>query len=136
MVLVVTGIAAAGIATDAAATPRPDNASLYLISPVDGQRVRSAFWCRFGLRNMGVAPAGISQANTGHHHLLIDTDEQLDPATPIPADAKHVHFGAGQTEVRLDLARGYHTLQLVLGDGNHMLLTPSLVSRRIRILVT
>ena len=50
----------------------------------DGATVKGAFWCRFGLRNMGVTQAGSNAANSGHHHLLIDVNEPLDPNEPIP----------------------------------------------------
>jgi Domain of unknown function (DUF4399) len=120
----------------ASATPAPKDAYLYIIWPSDGERVRSPFWCRFGLRNMGVTHAGDATANMGHHHLFIDVDEPLDPSQPIPSDKKHVHFGAGQTEARLELPPGPHTLQLVLGDANHIPFDPPVVSRRIRIIVT
>ena len=71
---------------------------------------------RFGLKGMGVAPAGIAFDNSGHHHLLIDAD--LPPLdAPFPTDAQHVHFGKGQTETTIELKPGKHTLQLVLGDS-------------------
>lgn len=117
-------------------TPSPKDTLLYIISPRDGERVRSAFWCRFGLRNMGVTHAGDATPNLGHHHLLIDVDEPLNPDEPIPSDKKHLHFGAGQTETRLDLPRGRHTLQLVLGNAEHMLFDPPVASRKITIYVT
>jgi len=116
-------------------TPAPKNAYLYIIWPTDGERVKGAFWCRFGLRNMGVTHAGDATANMGHHHLLIDVDEQLDVNQPIPSDKKHMHFGAGQTEVRLELPPGPHTLQLVLGDADHIPFDPPVMSRKIRITV-
>src|SRR5689334_10878718 len=81
----------------------PRDAYLYFISPSDGDTVKRAFWCRFGLRNMGVTHAGDSFANSGHHHLLIDTDEPISPGEPIPQDRKHLHYGAGETEVRIEL---------------------------------
>ena len=127
--------AAAAAVSPAAATPRPQDASLYIISPNDGERMHGPFWCRFGLRNMGVAPAGMEAHNAGHHHLLIDVTEPLVAGEPIPADAKHIHFGAGQTEVRLDLPRGHHTLQLALGDANHVPFDPPLVSRKVHVIV-
>jgi Domain of unknown function (DUF4399) len=117
------------------ATPAPKEAYLYIIWPNDGERVKSPFWCRFGLRNMGVTHAGDTTPNLGHHHLLIDVDEPLDPGQPIPQDKKHLHFGAGQTEARIDLPPGPHTLQLVLGDANHVPFDPPVVSRKIRIVV-
>lgn len=53
----------------------------------------------------------------------------------LPADENHVHFGGGQTEVSLDLALGQHTLQLVLGDMNHVPHDPPVVSDVITITV-
>ena len=120
----------------AGTTPASKDAYLYIIWPTDGERIKGAFWCRFGLRNMGVTHAGDKTPNTGHHHLLIDVDEALDPNEPIPSDKKHMHFGAGQTEVRLELPPGPHTLQLVLGDADHIPFDPPVVSKKIRIVVT
>jgi hypothetical protein len=119
----------------ALATPRPHDAYLYIIWPQDGASIKGAFWCRFGLRNMGVTHAEDGFANAGHHHLLVDVDEPLDPKQPIPSDKKHLHFGAGQTEARLELPPGRHTLQLVLGDAKHYPFDPPLVSRKIAITV-
>jgi hypothetical protein len=115
--------------------PAPKDAYLYIIWPQDGATIRGAFWCRFGLRGMGVTHAGDTYANSGHHHLLVDSDEPLDPNEPIPSDKKHLHFGAGQTEARIELAPGRHTLQLVLGDAKHYPFNPPLVSKKITIRV-
>jgi hypothetical protein len=119
----------------AAATPAPSDAVLYIIWPRDGAKLKGAFWCRFGLRNMGVTHAGDATPNAGHHHLLIDVTEPLDPNLPIPQDKNHLHFGAGQTEARVDLPPGKHTLQLVLGDANHVPFSPPLISKKITITV-
>jgi len=111
-----------------------DDAALYFISPEDGDRVTSPVTVRFGLTSFGVAPAGIEKANTGHHHLLIDTDlPKLD--SPVPSDDHHRHFGGGQTETTIELAPGEHTLQLLLGDYAHIPHNPPLISRRITITV-
>ncbi len=118
-----------------AQTPAPADAILYFISPRDGERISGAFWCRFGLRNMGVTHAGDATPNMGHHHLLIDVDEPLDPNEPIPQDRKHLHFGAGQTEVKLPLKPGQHTLQLLLGDEAHVPHNPPVISERITVTV-
>ena len=101
-------------------TPAPDNAYLYIGWPNDGEVIKAQpFRVWFGLRNMGVAPAGVTKENTGHHHLLIDVD--LPPADqPIPNDRNHLHFGGGQTETTLELPPGQHTLQLVMGDHAHV----------------
>ena len=77
-----------------------------------GHCYQSAFWCRFGLRNMGVTH-GDDFDNSGHHHLLVDVSSPLEPNEPIPQDKNHLHFGAGQIETRIELPPGKHTLQLV-----------------------
>ena len=121
----------------AVAQPRtmPETARVYILWPGDGQVIRGGFWVRMGLVDAGIAPAGVEKANTGHHHLLIDTD--LPPLDqPIPNDRNHLHFGLGQTEARLDLPPGRHTLQLLLGDETHTPHQPPLYSRRITITVT
>jgi Domain of unknown function (DUF4399) len=113
----------------------PKDAKLYFITPRDGQIIRGGFWCRFGLRNMGVTHAGDDYQNSGHHHLLVDVSEPLDPKEPIPQDKSHLHFGAGQTEAYLDLPAGTHTLQLVLGDAKHYPFDPPVVSSKITVRV-
>ena len=117
-----------GLTIALAETAPPPNASVYIISPKDGDTVTSPFRVQFGLSGMGVAPAGIDTPNAGHHHLLIDVDESLDPSEPIPQDKKHLHFGAGQTEALIELSPGKHTLELVLGDWSHHLFHPPLTS--------
>ncbi|WP_257167169.1 DUF4399 domain-containing protein [Bradyrhizobium sp. SRS-191] len=113
----------------------PKDAYVYFISPTDGDTVKSPFWCRFGLRNMGVTHAGDSFSNTGHHHLLIDNDEHISPGEPIPQDKKHLHYGGGETEALIELPPGKHTLQLVMGDGMHFNFDPPLMSKKITIIV-
>ena len=99
--------------------PSPSGARAYIISPVNGAYVPTTFTVRFGLEKMGVAPAGVDKANTGHHHLLIDAS--LPPLDkPIPNDENHLHFGGGQTETTFTLPTGRHTLQLLLGDASHL----------------
>jgi uncharacterized protein DUF4399 len=110
----------------------PPGAKVYFISPADGATVPLTFNARFGLENMGVAPAGVDKANTGHHHVLIDV--ALPPlGEPIPNDENHLHFGAGQTEAMITLAPGRHTLQLLLGDANHIPHVPPVFSQPITI---
>jgi len=144
-----TGIAAvllaAHIATAATAqhahshadlTPAPEGAEVYIVLPTDGATVTNPVTVIFGLRGMGVAPAGIEAPNTGHHHLLINVDPaQIDLTEPLPADDQHRHFGAGQTQVTLDLPAGTHTLMLVLGDHFHVPHDPPVMSAPITITV-
>ena len=89
----------------------------------------------FGLSGMGVAPAGIEKKNTGHHHLLVDLDQSPAMGMPVPTDDRHRHFGGGQTEVTLDLPPGEHSLQLLLGDHNHIPHDPPVMSETITITV-
>jgi hypothetical protein len=114
--------------------PAPPDARVYFVGLDDGSVLPQKATIRFGLVNMGVAPAGIDRPNTGHHHLLIDT--KLPPLDePIPNDFNHLHFGAGQTEATVTLSPGRHTLQLLLGDENHVPHNPPIMSKQIRIYV-
>jgi hypothetical protein len=115
--------------------PMPPDAKVYIIWPHNGQVIEGgAFWVRMGLSNAGVAPAGVDVPNTGHHHLLVDTE--LPPLDqPIPNDRNHLHFGAGQTEARLELPPGRHTLQMLLGDATHTPHDPPVYSEKITIIV-
>jgi Domain of unknown function (DUF4399) len=116
-------------------TPSPKNAEASIIWPPDGTVIEGGrLWVRMGLKNMGICPKGIDMPNVGHHHLLIDTD--LPPMDQqIPSDRNHLHYGAGETEARLELAPGKHTLQLLLGDQNHIPHDPPVYSKRISITV-
>jgi hypothetical protein len=110
-------------------------AQVYIISPADGAEVSSPFTVQFGLQGMGIAPAGIEFAGTGHHHLLIDAAELPPKGKPIPADEQHRHFGKGQTETQLTLPPGKHTLQLLFADHLHVPQDPALASKQITITV-
>jgi hypothetical protein len=131
------GAAAIGFAADAQEskrTPAPSGAYVYFHYPLNGSTVLSRFKVRIGLRNMGVAPAGTQRAGTGHHHLLIDTElKSFD--VPIPNDAQHLHLGNGQTEVEVTLPPGRHRLQLVVGDHDHVVHRPPVISAPITITV-
>jgi len=112
----------------------PEQATAYIVSPADGATVSGPVVVVFGLKGMGVAPAGTDKANTGHHHLLIDAElPTMDQ--PLPASAKLIHFGGGQTQTSVELEPGTHTLQLVLGDKNHIPHNPPVVSEKITITV-
>jgi hypothetical protein len=111
----------------------PANANVYIISPADGATVQSTFTVKFGLKDMGVSPAGIEKKNTGHHHLLIDKDALPALDRPMGGDVKH--FGGGQTETTLTLPKGKHTLQLILGDHHHVPHNPAVFSKKITITV-
>ncbi len=118
----------------AAQTASPPNARVYFINLKNGQHLKSPVLVQFGLSGMGVAPAGSTNANTGHHHLIIDADTP--PAgMPIAMDEKHRHFGGGQTEISVPLMPGNHTLQLVLADGGHIPHNPAVVSEKISVTV-
>jgi len=137
-VVAIAAVALASIATFAWAqerTPAPAGAEVYIISPKDGATVKSPVTVEFGLKGMGVAPAGVKFENTGHHHLLIDTDIPADQNAPLPTSDNVRHFGKGQTETSVELKPGKHTLQLVLGDDKHTPHNPPVVSKKITITV-
>ncbi|MEM1398794.1 MAG: DUF4399 domain-containing protein [Pseudomonadota bacterium] len=123
-------------------TQAPEGASVYFVNLNDGDTVASPVKVIFGLTGMGVAPAGVEWDGTGHHHLFVNrppfgegelgADETI---YNIPADDNHMHFGGGQTETVLELSPGTHTLQLVLGDQNHIPHIDPVVSEVISITV-
>ena len=129
----------AATATAAAAaqerTPSPPGAKVFILSPKNGATVTNPVVVKFGIKGMTLAPAGTHEPNTGHHHLLIDTDPPADLSKPLPATDKIVHFGKAQTETTLTLPPGKHTLQLLLADGNHIVHNPPVMSKKITITV-
>ena len=130
-------ILAAALALPLAAAerqPSPPDVKVYIVWPRDGQVIKGGkSWLRMGASNVGIAPAGVEKANTGHFHVIVDADPP--PGQPIPNNKNYLHFGGGQTETTLDLRPGRHTLQLLLGDAGHVPFDPPVMSRRITITV-
>jgi len=120
--------------TALAQTPSPEGARVYFIEPAEGSEIEGPVKVTFGLSRIGVAPAGTDKPKTGHHHLLIDTKLE-DYTSSIPKDDKHLHFGGGQTETVITLTPGKHTLQLILGDKDHIPHSPPIQSEIITIFV-
>ncbi|WAJ37187.1 DUF4399 domain-containing protein [Pseudomonas sp. GOM7] len=116
-------------------TAAPEGAKVYFIEPADGATVGQTFTVKFGLQGMGVAPAGVDVAGTGHHHLLIDVDKLPPMNAPLPMTDAIRHFGKGQTETQVTLPPGKHTLQLLVGDKNHVPLDPPVMSEKISVTV-
>jgi len=125
-------LAAVSAAAEVQRTPAPPGAKVYFIQPTDGATVPETFTVKFGLENMGVAPAGTDKPATGHHHLLIDRDL---PPLDQPMGGDIMHFGGGQTEAQVTLPPGQHTLQLLVGDKNHVPHDPPVISDKITITV-
>ncbi len=115
--------------------PSPAGAEVYIVSPKDGAKVKGPVTVVFGLKGMGVAPAGIKMENTGHHHLIVDSDAPADLSLPLPATEKVIHFGKGQTETTLTLPPGKHTLLLVFADFLHIPHEPAVISKKVSITV-
>jgi hypothetical protein len=133
MLLVLAGAVSA---QEVPLTPSAEGAEVYIINPGDGDTVASPVIIQFGLRGMGVAPAGVDLPDTGHHHLLVDLDiAEVDLALPMPPSDNLLHFGGGQTETMLELEPGTHTLQLVLGDLSHIPHDPPVISEAITVTV-
>ncbi|MEQ7918837.1 DUF4399 domain-containing protein [Xanthomonas sp. WHRI 1810A] len=122
-------------AADVPLTASPAGAEVYIISPKDGATLNGTFKVQFGLKGMGIAPAGVDMPDTGHHHLLIDVKDQPSMDAPLPTTDNIRHFGKGQTETELTLAPGRHTLQLLVGDKNHIPLNPPVESQKITVTV-
>ena len=121
-----------GLAAEAI-SPAPDDAKIYIINPTDGATVPETFTVQFGLSGMGVAPSGVEEENTGHHHLFVDVTNYPDFTAPLPTTDHILHFGGGQTETELTLTPGEHTLQLVLGNFAHIPHDAPVISEKITI---
>ena len=128
--LMATAIA---IASDLPVSPSPEGAELYIVSPKDGDTVGTEVTVVFGLKGMGVAPAGVEKENTGHHHLLVNQATMPEPGKPMGNPP--LHFGNGQTQTTITLEPGEHTLQLILGNHLHIPHDPPVVSEMITITV-
>ena len=136
VILITLGMLAAVQVQAVERTPAPKDAHLYIGWPNDGEAIPAGhpFRVWFGLRHMGVAPKGVNVPATGHHHLIIDAE--LPPFDQqIPSDRNYLHFGAGQTETMLELPPGKHTLQLLMGDYNHIPHNPPVYSKKITVYV-
>jgi hypothetical protein len=136
-IVVALGVCLMAVCTVAADRTAPfSGAEVYFIAPQNGAKVHSPVTVKFGLKGMGIAPAGVKFDNTGHHHLLVDTDlSELKLDAPMPATDKIVHFGKGQTETTLTLTPGKHTLQLIFADYLHQSFDPPLTSKKITVTV-
>ncbi|MCH9693999.1 MAG: DUF4399 domain-containing protein [Gammaproteobacteria bacterium] len=115
-------------------TAATNGARVFFITPEDGATLTNPINIDFGIEGMSVVKAGDNAPDSGHHHLLIDTDLP-DVNLPIPADANHVHFGDGSTSTEVTLAPGEHTLQMLLGDHLHIPHDPPVVSAVITVTV-
>jgi hypothetical protein len=116
----------------ASITRSAEGADVYLISPAAGAIGLSPITVVFGLKGMGVAPAGVEHDGAGHHHLLVDADPP--PAgEPIPEDDQHIHLDGGETQLTLELPAGEHTLQAVFADHAHRPHDPALMSPRVKV---
>ena len=108
---------------------------VFFINPSDGDVVTSPVAIKFGVTGMEIVPAGIDRPESGHHHLLVNVDELPNMKMPIPADINHLHVGKGQTEPTIELPKGKHTLQLLLGNYLHVPHSTPLISKKIEIIV-
>ena len=133
--LVVAAALSASAAEPGLSTPSAPGATVYFISPTNGEVVSPTFTVRFGLKGMGIAPAGVQFDASGHHHLLVDQATLPGMTQPLPTNEHVLHFGKGQTETQLTLSPGEHTLQLVLGNHLHVPHTPPVVSDKITVTV-
>ncbi|MFT5893871.1 MAG: hypothetical protein ACI8VW_000737 [bacterium] len=133
LICIATTFSATTMSQDLPIRQAPEGAKVMIVSPAGRATVEAEFTVIFGLEGMGVAPAGIDVAGTGHHHLLVDQVE-LPPASQ-PMGNPPMHFGKGQTQTTLTLEPGTHTMQLIMGDKFHVPHGPAVVSEKITITV-
>lgn len=136
VIVPIFGLVLPALAQQVTPLAKPEGATVYLITPKNGETLSNPVTVRFGLKGMGVAPAGVENPKTGHHHLLVDKDlKDVDLKAPVPFTDETRHFGGGQTEAILELKPGTHTLQMLLADHRHISFDPPVVSEKITITV-
>ena len=114
-------------------TPSPEGAKVYFLDLKDGDTVKAPVLIRCRVtEQMGIAPALADWPDTGHFHIIID-DKPPNPNKAI--HKKHIHLNRGQTEKTVNLTKGEHTLQLVMGDYSHIPHDPPVMSERITVTV-
>lgn len=105
-----------------ASCEKKSDTGVFFVNLANNDKVPSTFLVQFGVKGMEIKPAGtdIENRHAGHHHILIDNPAGGIPeGQVIPADAKDIHYGKGQTEGVLELSPGKHTLTLQFADGAH-----------------
>jgi hypothetical protein len=115
--------------------PATAGAKVFIVEPSNGATVPTTFTVKFGATGVEIAPAGTDKPNSGHHHLLIDTETLPDFHAPLPTTPTLLHFGKAQTETQVTLTPGKHTLQLVLGNYIHVPGDHPLISENITVSV-
>jgi Domain of unknown function (DUF4399) len=92
--------------------------SVDFIEPKNGAVLSSPFKVVFAVSGMEVSPAGELKPNTGHHHLLINS-QAMPQGEVIPFDDTHKHFGKGQTDTEVTLPPGHYKLTMQFANGAH-----------------
>ena len=115
----------------------PDEVTLAFANLKDGDEVSKSFRVKFVITGMRVKPAGEDVPNSGHHHLLIDVDEDDMPdlGLPLPKNESVYHFGKGEKSAVITMPPGEHTLQLLFADYRHVPHDPPVMSEKITITV-
>lgn len=112
----------------------PSNAKVFFLKPSASETISGPVKVEFGVDNIEIVPSGQDTPLSGHHHIIINADlPNMD--LPIPADENYVHFGDGSSKTTLNLEKGEHTLQLILGDYLHIPHDPPIYSEKITIIV-
>ncbi len=92
---------------------------VYFVSPLNNSVQQGDVHVVMAVDGMRVQKAGELQKGSGHFHIIID-GEFVPAGDIVVKDAAHMHFGKGQMETTLNLAKGKHTLTLQFADGHHI----------------
>lgn len=99
-------------------TPKTPTARVWFIEPENGATVGKKFKVKMGVEGFEIGTLGDLTQGKGHHHIIINKGP-VKEGEVIPADAKHIHFGKGQTEAEIKLKPGHYNLTLQFADGAH-----------------
>lgn len=91
---------------------------VFFLQPTTHAIVPPTFVVKMGVVGVSVDPSGDPIPDSGHMHILVDTDF-INAGEVIPTDEQHLHFGDASLEAELTLTPGEHTLHLQFADGLH-----------------
>lgn len=96
-------------------------ATVVFKAPASGDQVAGGLSIVMDADGIAIEEAGGVRDGAGHFHVIADAG-CVAAGNPVPVDADHVHFGAGQSEGTIYLSPGRHGLCLQVADGAHVAL--------------
>jgi hypothetical protein len=111
--------ASMSMSTEANMPEVPAGATVYFKNLKTGETVSSPVKVEMGANGISVDSAGTVKPNSGHFHILIDSEDSIPTGVVVAKDSTHLHFGNAQQTATITLPPGKHKLALQFADGAH-----------------